>query len=130
MRTIKFKAKYEGDGKTWVYGDLIHKRTDKDCVIIQEENGCGSDCIPETVCQYTGYLDVDDMEIYEGDILEEEGSKDRYIVVFDDGGFRLATGEQKEKLDQGRHPYFNDYRELPSLNSHLMSAPYHIVGHI
>lgn len=131
MRKIKFRAKYFGDGKTWVYGDLIHKRTDKDCVIIQDDNGCGSDCSSETACQYSGYNSVDDKEIYEGDIIEQdETCRTRFVVVFDDGAFRIATDEQKACLDRHEHPYFEDYRELPSLNSALMSAPFRVIGNI
>ena len=131
MRKIKFRAKYYGDGKTWIFGDLIHKHTDKECVIIQEENGCGSDCIPETVCQFTGYCDVDGNEIYEGDIIEQdETCRTRLIVVFDDCAFRIATRAQKESLDRHCHPYSEDYRELPSLNSAQMSAPFRVVGNI
>lgn len=130
MRTIKFRAKYFADGMTWIYGDLIHKRTDKDCVLIQDANGLGSDCIPETICQYVSSHSADYEEIFEGDIIEEEESKRRYVVVFDDGAFRLATKKQKESLDDGVHPLMGDYCELPILAEELMCAPFHIIGNI
>lgn len=131
MRVIKFRAKYFGDGKTWVFGDLIHKRLGTDCVLIQEDNGCASDCIPETVCQFTGSTDVDDNEIFEGDIVkQDEVGGGLYVVVFYEGAFRLATKGQKESLDAGVHPYFSDYRELPTLANMMMSAPFKVVGNI
>ena len=37
----------------WVYGDLIHKRHDRDALMIQDENGLGSDVVPESVGQFT-----------------------------------------------------------------------------
>lgn len=67
MREIKFRGK-DCSGQ-WVYGDLIHKRHDKESVLIQDCKGLGSDVDTITIGQYTGLKDKNGKEIYEGDIL-------------------------------------------------------------
>lgn len=136
MRKIKFRAKCSPDSKyagEWVDGGFVKCDEGDVCLIVSAyRDNCTSTyhVVPETVCQYSGYNSADDEEIYEGDIIEEEGTGTQFIVVFDDGAFRVATAEQKESLDKGLHPYFSDYRELPSLNSYLCGAPYRVIGNI
>jgi len=93
MRKIEFRGKAKDTGK-WVYGDLIHKHGQ---VFIRSYNKNEMRdilVIPETVGQFTGFYDIKNKKIYEGDIIEWIGYyphlKYYDLVVFDtkNGQFR------------------------------------------
>lgn len=93
MRQIKFRGK-RLDNDEWVYGDLIHI-DDSDIGIVTDYDhwqGCRVD--PETVGQFSGLLDRNGKEIYEGDILCCKDDPDFLpeTIEFDEGCFMAKDG--------------------------------------
>lgn len=99
MRRIKFRGKCLDNGK-WVYGDLIENQgrffiyhATSETTIVDYDNHItivAFEVIPNSVGQFTGLFDLNDWEIYEGDLLEWQGTlfkKQQGVVVWRDNAF-------------------------------------------
>jgi len=88
MRTIKFRGKTTKD-KVWVYGGY---EADESGTYINERR-----VDPNSVGQYIGINDRNGVQIFEGDIIEDDFNGRRYEVVyvamFAFCGWRLRTVE-------------------------------------
>jgi len=90
MRNIKFRGR-DITNNEFVYGYLIKKRNHALCeYMIQEENGLCSDIITESIGQFTGEVDENGIEIYEGDYISINSNTPPYEVAYIDACFCLG----------------------------------------
>ena len=97
MREIKFRGKRLGSDE-WVSGGYW-KTKDGDTFILRD-NKFVFDCEvdPATVGQYTGLKDRENIEIYEGEIIDNDELKGAVEYCDDQGSFIVRWGKHNEKL--------------------------------
>ena len=94
MREIKFRGKRELN-KVWVYGWYSAEYVYYPRILTIDDDYV---VIPETVGQYTGLKDENDLELFEGDIFRAYEDEVLGIVEFVKGAFYAYWEDGEEEL--------------------------------
>lgn len=119
MRVIKFRAQDIASNK-WLFGDIRHHKNDV-CIFEQGGNR-GEQVKPETIGQYTGLVDRNGLEIYEGDFINYDGSTWGGVVQWHPNGYFFINDSYGKK-----YPRCDSYRSLGDM---LDGRPLIVVGNI
>ena len=141
MRTIKFRGQKTTNG-VWVYGSLVYSNEIQTAIYFQTGSGLVKSMEwvyvnPETVCQFTGFLDKNGKEIYEGDVLRSDeypysciGDKERdnYFGLIEwnenEAAFYIVTIKNPKSYVKGISDGISDYISQSALQD------FEVIGNI
>ena len=115
MREILFRGK-RLDNNEWVYGSLIvysvtkDGKTKKYDIKLQDAYNTNLDnyrVIPETISQFTGLTDKNEVKIFEGDKFDGDESGEYYVISWNEEeatfqanlyGYNVSYGEGSQEI--------------------------------
>lgn len=133
MRTIKFKGKRLDNGE-WLEGYYRGNNEGKAFISRIKRPPLSFEVDPETVCQFTGFIDKNGKEIYEGDILRSDEypynyhGKDNYFAEVYWSEYSCGVDIRIQKYTQTDvHGDYEGIRESLTLN---FARTFEVIGNI